>query len=152
MRAGVVRAAAVAAVALAAAVCHAQAPFIATRLRVEYLDSPITVDTPTPRFSWALSHPQRGQAQSAYRIIVTLNTIGPVTPIWDSGVVPSSQTVNVLVSRVGWGGGGRGGGGGGGLMLGWWCWCWGGTSVCAAFGALEAARRGVLDGRSVEGR
>ena len=43
----------------------------ATRLRVEYLDSPLSIDTPRPRFSWALpADSPRGTVQTAYRLVV----------------------------------------------------------------------------------
>ena len=72
-----------------------------TRLRVEYLDSPISVDHPTPRFSWAL--PQHGihsvarlSTQSAYHIVVsTAPSTSTATVVWDSGVVASNQTLNI---------------------------------------------------------
>lgn len=70
-------------------------PFQVTRVRVEYLASPIGIDEPLPRFSYALLHPQRGRTQSAYRIVVTKSTVGPVTPVWDTGKVVSNQTINI---------------------------------------------------------
>lgn len=42
----------------------------ATRLRVEYVDSPLGVDTRVPRFSWALEHPGRSITQASYRLQV----------------------------------------------------------------------------------
>jgi alpha-L-rhamnosidase len=39
-------------------------------LRCEYLEDPIGLDTPNPRFSWCLAHNERNQKQSAYQIIV----------------------------------------------------------------------------------
>ena len=65
-----------------------------TRLRVEYLESPISIDVPAPRFSWAL--PQdgvpRGSVQSAYQLVVsTAPAVGPPAVVWDAGVVHSNQ-------------------------------------------------------------
>lgn len=59
-----------AAVASLWAACGAQTAFTATRLRVEYLPDAITIDVATPKFSYALSHPQRNQAQTSYHIVV----------------------------------------------------------------------------------
>jgi alpha-L-rhamnosidase len=69
-----------------------------TRLRVEYLESPISIDVPAPRFSWAL--PQdgvpRGSVQSAYQLVVsTAPAVGPPAVVWDAGVVHSNRTLNI---------------------------------------------------------
>jgi len=46
-------------------------PLAPHRQRVEYLDAPITIDMPRPRFSFALAHPHgRGEYQTSYRIAV----------------------------------------------------------------------------------
>ena len=68
-------------IAVAAVAVAAQGPS-STRLRVEYLDSPLTIDVARPRFSWALVHPSRGQTITSYRIIVT----NAATTAWDSGI------------------------------------------------------------------
>ena len=68
-------------------------PLPPTRLRVEYLDSPLTIDVAAPRFSWALAHTGRAQFQAAYRLLVASEPSG--TLLWDSGVVPSNRSVNV---------------------------------------------------------
>jgi hypothetical protein len=74
-------------------------PLAPHRLRVEYLDAPLTVDHPVPRFSWALGHTGRAQTQTHYRITVWGNPAvppsGPVAPLWASGLVLSNQTLNV---------------------------------------------------------
>ncbi len=64
----------------------------ATRLRVEYLDGPLTIDEALPRFSFAREHPARGVAQSAYRVTVSEATTGVV---WDSGKVASPSSLNI---------------------------------------------------------
>lgn len=97
----------------------AQTAFTATRLRVEYLPEAITIDVPTPKFSYALSHPQRNQAQTSYHIVVQdakgnvqvssptrrfallyrcyLHILTPVYRVqWDSGVVQSNKTLNIV--------------------------------------------------------
>lgn len=65
------------------------APF---RLRTEYLQDPLGIDVTVPRFSWAVAHGERGQGQSAYRIVVVAATGGLE---WDSGKVASSKSVNI---------------------------------------------------------
>jgi alpha-L-rhamnosidase len=98
----------------------------ATRLRVEYLNSPLSIDTQVPRFSWALEHPGRSITQTSYRVQVwqvspasldvdvdstgnsgggdgrTVTKVQVVPPgavqVWDSGVVRSNRTLNVEYS------------------------------------------------------
>ena len=77
--------------ALCASVSFAQS-HTATRLRVEYIDSPITVDVAIPRFSYALVHPTRAQNQTNYQIVVK-TALG--VPVWDSGVVVSAKSLNI---------------------------------------------------------
>lgn len=70
-----------------------------TNLRCEYLSDPIGIDTTFPRFSWELEHPERGQRQSAYHILVASSQDLLRTntgDLWDSGKVLSNQSVNVL--------------------------------------------------------
>ena len=84
--------------AAAAAAAAAPPPPPPTRLRVEYLGaSPLlALDTPRPRFSWALpSLSSRAQAQAAYRLTVTRAFPPPRTLLWDSGVVASNRSANV---------------------------------------------------------
>jgi len=67
-----------------------------TGLRCEYLVAPMGVDVPQPRLSWVLEHPQRGQAQSAYQVWVSLTPGVPAGDQWDSGRVNSAQTAHVV--------------------------------------------------------
>ncbi len=67
-------------------------------LRCEYAKNPLGIDTPAPRFSWILESNQRGQMQTAYRILVASSTqkINPdIADKWDSGKVNSDKSVNV---------------------------------------------------------
>jgi alpha-L-rhamnosidase len=41
-----------------------------TELRCEYRTNPLAIDVNNPRLSWALESSQRGQRQTAYRILV----------------------------------------------------------------------------------
>lgn len=78
-------------IAVGLAVAAAQ-PLAAYRMRVEYLENPLTVDVVTPRFSWALAHTARASVQSAYHLIVK-TAAGAVA--WDTGVVTSNVSLNV---------------------------------------------------------
>ncbi|MBY8985805.1 MAG: family 78 glycoside hydrolase catalytic domain [Candidatus Lokiarchaeota archaeon] len=67
-------------------------------LRCEYLENPIEIDTPLPRFSWVLEHEQRNQSQSAYQIIVSSEKIlsnSDEGDLWDTGKVSSENNVNI---------------------------------------------------------
>lgn len=55
-------------------------------LRCEYKANPLGIDTLTPRLSWVLTSPERRAVQTAYQI---------VAGGWDSGKVPSAQSVHV---------------------------------------------------------
>ncbi len=68
-------------------------------LSCEYAHNPLGIDTPAPRFSWILESNQRGQMQSAYRILVA----GSVEKLdqnvgdkWDSGKVVFDDSVNIV--------------------------------------------------------
>lgn len=79
-----------------AAAPAAAAPCAASRLRVEYMPSPVLgVDTLRPRFSWALCHSARAQAQSAYRVRVVRTDGTQDVVVWDSGVTKSNVSSNV---------------------------------------------------------
>lgn len=69
-----------------------------THLRCEYRDNPLGIDALPPRLSWQVTSPERGQRQTAYRVIVAS------TPeqahlgrgdLWDSGIVANAQTANI---------------------------------------------------------
>ncbi|HXG33956.1 MAG TPA: family 78 glycoside hydrolase catalytic domain [Bryobacteraceae bacterium] len=65
-------------------------------LRVEYLADPMGVDVAQPRFSWKLEHPERGQQQTAYQVLVSLEPAVTSGDIWDSGRVASPESVHVV--------------------------------------------------------
>ncbi len=73
----------------------------AVRLRCEYADAPIGVDTAHPRLSWelkAVAPHARGLRQSAYRLRVASSAERLQTglaDLWDSGRIASTQTVGV---------------------------------------------------------
>ena len=73
------------------------ATLIPNRLRVEYMVEPRGVDEPQPRFSWALASDNRGQAQTAYQIVVKSEDAGSAV-VFDSGKVMSNRSTNVVLS------------------------------------------------------
>lgn len=61
--------------------------------RCELAVNPLGIDARLPRFSWALSHSERGQAQTAHQVLVasTLDRLeSGSADLWDSGKVPAS--------------------------------------------------------------
>ncbi|UCG47832.1 MAG: family 78 glycoside hydrolase catalytic domain [Phycisphaerales bacterium] len=67
-------------------------------LRCEYRTSPLGVDLANPRLSWIMESNQRGQMQTAYRILVAgsaENLSRDVGDLWDSGKVASDQSNQV---------------------------------------------------------
>lgn len=67
-----------------------------TGLRAEYLESPIGIDTRTPRLSWQIRTSTRGMMQSAYQIRVApsgraLQSAGEL--LWDSGKVTLGESI-----------------------------------------------------------
>ena len=70
-----------------------------THLRCEYLENPLGIDVVRPRLSWVLETGERGQVQTAYRLVVAssmANLDNDVGDLWDSGKVESDQSVNVV--------------------------------------------------------
>ena len=68
-------------------------------LKCEYQANPLGLDTTQPRLSWLLESPERGQRQTAYQVLaatsLTLLADGKAD-LWDSGKVPSAQSVHVV--------------------------------------------------------
>jgi alpha-L-rhamnosidase len=67
-------------------------------LRCEYRINPLGIDERVPRFSWVLEAEGRGQAQSAYRILVGRSEKDlewEENLLWDSGRVESGRSVGV---------------------------------------------------------
>jgi alpha-L-rhamnosidase len=73
----------------------APGPQSPTGLRCEYLENPLGVDVRQPRFFWVLEHTERGQAQSAYQIIVSTDPAFSSGDLWDSGKVVSAKSTQV---------------------------------------------------------
>ena len=69
------------------------------RLRCEYLDNPLGIDTPQPRLSWVLESKQRAERQTAYQILAASSEAllkSDTGDLWDSGKVASDQTLHVV--------------------------------------------------------
>lgn len=67
-------------------------------LRCEYLVDPLGIDTPHPRLQWLLEADQRGQRQTAYRVLVAGSEAAVKQDrgdLWDSGKVASDASTQV---------------------------------------------------------
>jgi alpha-L-rhamnosidase len=67
--------------------------------RCEYLRNPLAIDAPQPRLSWSLEAEQRGQKQTAYRVLVASTAerlANDSGNLWDSGKVASDQSAQVV--------------------------------------------------------
>ena len=65
-------------------------------LRCEYLSEPLGLDEPAPRLSWVVESGQRGQRQTAWRVLVagTEKLLGQDQgDLWDTGKVASDETI-----------------------------------------------------------
>jgi len=72
--------------------------FSLTDLRCEYRVDPLGIDVVKPRLSWVLESNQRGQKQTAYRVLVASSPKGLEAgkgDLWDSGKVDSDRTIHV---------------------------------------------------------
>lgn len=68
------------------------------RLRTEYLENPLGLDTPRPRLSWVVTSRERAQEQRAFQILVASDEdrLKPgKADLWDTGKVISDQTLHV---------------------------------------------------------
>ncbi|MDR2037354.1 MAG: glycoside hydrolase family 78 protein [Bacteroidales bacterium] len=67
-------------------------------LRCEYLQDPLSIESQEPLLSWQLKSKQNGKKQTAYRILVASEPSllkEMKADYWDSGIVPSSRSVQV---------------------------------------------------------
>ena len=65
------------------------------RLRCEYLTEPLGVDTPTPRFSWLVKSPTRGDRPKTCHVLVSSAhdlLQSDIGDFWDTGMIDSEQT------------------------------------------------------------
>jgi len=68
------------------------------RLRCDYAETPLGIDDPNPRLSWALAGRSRGQHQSAWQILIASSPTSLANDrgdLWDSGKVPSDETLHI---------------------------------------------------------
>lgn len=66
------------------------------QLTTEGLVAPLNVETPSPRLSWIITSDERDVMQTSYHILVATDPsllLQGKADIWDSGVVPSDQSV-----------------------------------------------------------
>jgi alpha-L-rhamnosidase len=54
------------------------------------------IDMAKPRFFWVVEHPERGQVQSAYQIVVSTDPRAAAGDIWDSGKVASAKSTQIV--------------------------------------------------------
>ena len=82
----------------AAGLPPAQAELRVTDLKCEYRTNPLGIDTAEPRLSWVLESNERGQRQTAYRIMVS-SSAGKLrrdqADLWDTGKVQSDRSLHV---------------------------------------------------------
>lgn len=82
-----------------AATTPATAKLTPADLRCEYLVNPLGIGVPGPRLSWIVQSDDRGQVQTAYRILVASDP-GLLTEekadLWDTGKVLSNQSAQVV--------------------------------------------------------
>jgi alpha-L-rhamnosidase len=65
-------------------------------LRCEYLSDPLGIDEPAPRLSWIVESGERGQRQTAWRVLVasTEKLLGQDQgDLWDTGKVAGDETI-----------------------------------------------------------
>lgn len=68
-------------------------------LRCEYLENPAGLGEPRPRLSWRVEADERGQRQTACRILVASTAQGLAAEqgdLWDSGRLGTSETINLV--------------------------------------------------------
>lgn len=69
-----------------------------TKLRCEYVENPLGIESSKPRLSWQLTSAQRNQAQTAYRVLVAdspENLLKEQGNLWDSGKQTTDQSLLV---------------------------------------------------------
>src|SRR5437899_2585006 len=86
------------AIAILSGAGEASAATTLDNLTVEHRSDPLGVDAAKPRFGWQMSSSERGERQTAYRILVATSPSRLTTgaaDMWDSGRVASSDSVAV---------------------------------------------------------
>ena len=80
-------------VAAISLVSPAVAGLTPTHLKCEYKTNPLAVGAARPRLSWWVESAERGQKQTAYRILA--GSRPGASDLWDSGKVSSSETLHI---------------------------------------------------------
>jgi alpha-L-rhamnosidase len=65
-------------------------------LRCEYLSDPLGIDEPAPRLSWIVESGERGQRQTAWRVLVASTEKllrQDQGDLWDTGKVAGDETI-----------------------------------------------------------
>ena len=71
-------------------------PYVPFDLKCEHSKNPLGVESRNPKLSWKLDHPDRGERQTAYQVIVSSsleNISKDIGDIWDTGKVSSNESV-----------------------------------------------------------
>lgn len=79
--------------------CSEKVPLSFKQLLCEYQENPVGIGTTQPGFSWILTCSQRGQAQTAYRILVSRdpeNLAANQGELWDTGKVTSTRSSHII--------------------------------------------------------
>ena len=76
---------------------------IVSNLTCEYRTNPLGIDVLQPRLSWQLESDRRGTHQTAYRILVGASEtdLSGGSRLWDTGKVPSDQSIHVAYAGPG---------------------------------------------------
>jgi alpha-L-rhamnosidase len=77
-------------VLLSPAGVYAQSPARVIKMKCEYLENPIGVDEPHPRFTWQMSDTREGAQQTAYQLFVAT----------DSNVLAENKNVYWSTSKI----------------------------------------------------
>ncbi|MCL2165189.1 MAG: family 78 glycoside hydrolase catalytic domain, partial [Oscillospiraceae bacterium] len=72
----------------------------AVNLKVNALEAPLGIDTPTPEFSWNMESNLIGQAQASYHLVVAKDSAFTQV-VWDSGLVTSDKSLDILYGSSG---------------------------------------------------
>ncbi len=89
-------------ITLCTGAARGQCSVAVTDARCEYLADPLGIDVQLPRLSWKLTAADprsRGQSQTGYQVLVASTKAlldGDKGDLWDSGMVSSDQSVNVV--------------------------------------------------------
>src|SRR4051812_8606813 len=73
-------------------------------LRCEYAVDPLGIDEPHPRLSWTMEAKERGQAQTAYQVLVAGSEEAlreDRGELWDSGRIASDESAHIAYAGKG---------------------------------------------------